>query len=104
MSANRKSFDRNGGLPARTAWARRRDPFDTPQQYPGFLASAPPGARGDTRHYQSEREVGRGFHRANAPEAIEDVDGQTMPFRLDQRRESDGWPGLVWIRYDTTCD
>ena len=83
------------------AVARRRDLFDAQKKYPGVIAKR--GAVGTPRPTSSGGEVGRGVPTAptSAPEAIEDVDGQTTGFRW-LNGESDGWPGLVLDRYDTT--
>jgi 23S rRNA (cytosine1962-C5)-methyltransferase len=83
------------------ALPRRRDLFDAHEKYPGAMPKH--GAVVGTPRPTNSGEVGHGVPTAptSAPEAIEDVDGQTTGFRW-LNGESDGWPGLVLDRYDTT--
>src|SRR6266850_8168023 len=78
----RETIDREWwSLRLEQAVARRRDLFDAQKKYPGAMAKR--GAVGTPRPTSSGGEVGRGVPTAptSAPEAIEDVDGQTTGFR-----------------------
>jgi 23S rRNA (cytosine1962-C5)-methyltransferase len=82
------------------ALARRGDLFVARRRYPEPMARR--GAVG-TPCPTSSGEVGRGVPTAptSAPEATKGTAVQTTGFRW-LNGESDGWPGLVLDRYDTT--